>query len=112
MGFLLGKATSDRHHLTRARQSAILYESQSQQDINKIENDLRNISRKLMSKFNGTDQYLLNNQLEQNFKNCMALTNYDTTLMDLEETVVSLIRDQYKSFLKCADKLKKLLKNV
>lgn len=118
-GFLLGKSTSDRYHLIREhkRQNELLQRaSLADSDIDDIEARLSGIVRaKLSTNFKDyyAEQYLLvNSQLQQNFTGCIADTAFNASRDDLEEFSRHLIRDQYNSFIKCADILKTFLQDI
>lgn len=116
-GFLLGKSTSDRYHLMKEhrRQTELLHR-QSIADIDQIELAISNIVKaKLTTNFKDyyADQYqLVNSQLKQNFSNCIADTTLNTSLDDFNEFSRHLIREEYNSFIKCADILKTFLQDI
>lgn len=117
LGFLLGKSTSDRHHLIREhnrRQNELIL--RSPQDIDKIEIALINSAKaKLSTVFEEyyLEQHLtINKQLKENLTQCIDSTTFDTSQEDLEDFLRHLIREEYNSFIKCADNLIKFLQNI
>lgn len=118
-GFIFGKSTSDRHHSREynRNQNGILNGSfKNERDIKKIENELKEIAEeKFLTSFkaNYSDQYFqINSEIKENFKTCIDSTTYDVSQEDFEEFLVRILRDHFESFVKCADKLKKFLKNI
>lgn len=119
-GFLLGKSTSDRYHLMKEhrRQTELLHRppSSADSDIDRIELAFSVVVKaKLTTNFKDyyADQYqLVNSQLKQKFSNCTADTTLNTSLDDLNEFSRHLIREEYNSFIKCADILKTFLHDI
>lgn len=121
LGFLLGKSTSDRfHHFKehnkRLSDELLHRESPGASEMERIENAFAGIVRaKLLTNFNeyySDSNQVVNNQIKQNFTSCIASTSFNTSLLDLEEFTKHLIREEYNSFIKCADVLKQFVQNI
>lgn len=119
-GFLLGKFTSDRHHLVREK-VRIQNEVKS---INEIENVYKlfvasTSSSKLLPEFQET--YLINyeqinDQFKVNFTSCLtnsfSNTETNTSSSNLREFLKSLIKNEFDNFISCSKKVNLYLDNL
>lgn len=117
IGFLLGKSTSDRHHAIKdnRRQNELAHRS-SENDIEKVENALILVAKsKLLTNFKeyyDNQPNDVNTKLKQNFTNCMDATSVNIYQANLEDFLSNLIREEFVSFITCADSLKKFLQDL
>lgn len=120
LGFLLGKSTSDRHHLLREqkRVSEELSNRAKSSELDKIENALISTVRTKLSTnfddFYSNQSTEVNTQLKQNFTLCITNTSsFEIQSQDnLEDFTKQLIREGFNSFIKCANTLRKFLENL
>jgi 2-methylisocitrate lyase-like PEP mutase family enzyme len=120
LGFLLGKSTSDRYHVIKdhKRQTELLLRlSQGGNDIDKIEDALITMVRaKLLTNFKeyySDHHFEVNNLMKNNFTSCMHTSlNFNTSQEDFEDFTRHLIREEQKSFIKCADNLNHFVQNL
>lgn len=117
LGFLLGKSTTERHQLIREHNKRLLTTTvHRDSDIDNIENALITIVRaKLSTNFNEyySDHHLMiNSEMKQSFTNCIAATSFNTSQDDLEDFTRHLVREEFNSFMMCADNLIKFLQNI
>lgn len=124
LGFLLGKSTSDRHHLIRdhlkRQNEADSIASQCPHDFDKTEAELMSIARTEMGK-NFTeiyaDQYAaFNNQIAESFTQCLQLRNRTQTHQDVNESfehfLKSFLDEESRLFYSCFDNLKPVLRKI
>jgi hypothetical protein len=122
LGFLLGKSTSDRHHLMRdhlkRQNEADSIASRCKTDFDKTEAELMSIARTEMTK-NFTDTYseqysTINNQIAESFNQC--LKNRTQAHQNLNESfehfLRSFIDEESNFFYTCFDGLKPLLRKI
>lgn len=121
LGFLLGKSTSERHFAlkehTRLQKELLHRSSLGENEAEKIENALLSLAKVKLSSTNFKEYYndqptIINNQLKQNFTNCISSATFNTSQENLETFLSHLIQEEYNSFLKCSDDLKTFLQNI
>lgn len=117
VGFLLGKFTSDRHHLVREKVRI----QNEVKPMNEIDNvyKLFDASTKLSPIFQET--YLnnyeqINDQFKINFTSCLSNslsnTNTNTSGSHLGEFLKSLIKNEFDNFISCSKKVNLYLDNL
>jgi hypothetical protein len=118
---MLGKSTADRHHAFkehRRLQNELLHRSSlGENDAEKIENALISVASAKLLTTNFREYYnesyaSINSNIKQNFTSCIQNTFFNTSQDNLENFLSHLIQEEYNSFIKCSDDLKKFLQTI